>query len=150
VGKISGGIGKNTVPDHAEALVDLRYVTQAENEKLRERILQAAGESAIPDTRIEVQWGPGRGPMEKTPASEALCTTYAECQKDSGLGFSEMPLVGGGSDAATTSSIGIPSIDGLGPRGSGFHTLDEYVELASLIPKSEALVRFLIKHGTPV
>jgi glutamate carboxypeptidase len=39
----------------------------------------------------------------------------------------------------------VPSIDGLGPRGAGFHTHDEYIELGSLVPKAEALVRYL--HG---
>jgi glutamate carboxypeptidase len=37
----------------------------------------------------------------------------------------------------------VASIDGLGPRGEGFHTLGEYVELATLTQKAEALVRFL-------
>ena len=59
----------------------------------------------------------------------------------------EAPLQGGASDASTTASVGVPSIDGLGPRGSGFHTLDERVELDSLVPKCEALVRFLLGVG---
>jgi len=39
--------------------------------------------------------------------------------------------------------MGIPSIDGLGPRGSGFHTKEELIELSSLVPKAQALARFL-------
>jgi glutamate carboxypeptidase len=42
-----------------------------------------------------------------------------------------------------TGAAGIPSIDGLGPRGAGFHTHDEHIELGSLVPKAAALVRFL-------
>lgn len=147
VGKISGGIGKNTVPDHAEVLADLRYVTLKEAQALRAKILEAAQNIGVDGTKIEVQWGPGRGPMERSEASAALMSAYSQCQQESGLGGKEMPMVGGGSDAATTSAIGIPSIDGLGPRGSGFHTLDEYVELDSFIPKAQALVRYLIRHG---
>ncbi len=41
------------------------------------------------------------------------------------------------------------SIDGLGPRGEGFHTTGEYVELATLAPKAEALVRFLAGMRPP-
>jgi glutamate carboxypeptidase len=37
----------------------------------------------------------------------------------------------------------IPSIDGLGPRGAGFHTLEERVELDSLVPKALACLRYL-------
>jgi glutamate carboxypeptidase len=62
------------------------------------------------------------------------------------LGDGEAPLIGGGSDAATTAALGIASIDGLGPRGAGFHTHDERVEVATLVPKAEALACFLMKN----
>ena len=52
-------------------------------------------------------------------------------------------LLGGGSDANTVAPLGVPAIDGLGPRGAGFHTTTEYVELDTFVPKCEALVRFL-------
>ena len=39
--------------------------------------------------------------------------------------------------------MGIPSIDGLGPRGSGFHTRDELIEVDTLVPKAEAMAAFL-------
>lgn len=147
VGKISGGMGKNTVPDHAEAVADMRFVTTADADELRTRVLEAAKDLGVKGAQVEVKWGPGRGPMERTPASAALLSAYAECQRESGLGHGEMPLVGGGSDGATTSLSGIPSIDGLGPRGLGFHTVDEFVELETLVPKAQALARYLIRHG---
>jgi glutamate carboxypeptidase len=43
--------------------------------------------------------------------------------------------------------LGIASIDGLGPRGSGFHTKDECIELGTLVPKAQALARFLALRG---
>ncbi len=43
--------------------------------------------------------------------------------------------------------MGIPSIDGLGPRGKGFHTVDEFIEVGTLIPKAAALARFLASRG---
>ena len=51
--------------------------------------------------------------------------------------------IGGGSDASTSHAMGIPSIDGLGPRGIGFHTKDEQIEIATLLLKAQALARFL-------
>jgi len=63
-------------------------------------------------------------------------------QPDS-VGDGEAGLLGGGSDANTVAPLGVPAIDGLGPRGAGFHTTTEYVELATLVPKACALVRFL-------
>jgi glutamate carboxypeptidase len=87
-------------------------------------------------------------PLERTPASLALCAEYAACARLSGLGDGEAPLIGGGSDASTSSAMGIPSIDGLGPRGEGFHTHDERIEVRSLVPKAQALARFLA-GGSP-
>ncbi|WP_375770538.1 M20 family metallopeptidase [Archangium gephyra] len=145
VGKVTGGQGKNTVPDHAVAEVDLRFCTRADGEDLVQRFRQAAEEAAasVPGTRIEVKGGVAREPLERTEASAALMAAYGACAHASGLGHGEAPLVGGGSDASTSSAMGIPSIDGLGPRGKGFHTVDEFIEVDTLIPKAQALARYL-------
>jgi glutamate carboxypeptidase len=145
VGKISGGQGKNTVPDHAEAAVDLRFCTRTDGEWLVDAFRSAAEEAAssVPGTRIELDGGVAREPLERTEASAQLLEIYGECARASGLQFSESPLVGGGSDASTSSSMGIPSIDGLGPRGKGFHTIDEHIEVDTLVPKAQALARML-------
>ena len=82
-------------------------------------------------------------PLERTEASRALFEAYAAHAKAVGLGHEEAPLIAGGSDASTTSAEGIPSIDGLGPRGSGFHTKEELIEIESLEPKALALARLL-------
>jgi glutamate carboxypeptidase len=145
VGKVLGGQGKNTVPDYAEAHVDLRFCTRADGEALVEAFHAAAAEAAssVPGTQLELTGGISREPLERSEASAALLAEYAACARASGLGGGEAALIGGGSDASTTSSIGIPSIDGLGPRGKGFHTVEEHIEVRSLIPKAQALARFL-------
>lgn len=149
VGKVTGGQGKNTVPDHATAEVDLRFCTRADGEALVRRFHQAAQEAAasVPGTRIEVNGGVAREPLERTEASAALMAAYGSCAHASGLGHGEAALVGGGSDASTSSSMGIPSIDGLGPRGKGFHTVDEFIEVDTLIPKAQALARYLASRA---
>jgi len=145
VGKITGGQGKNTVPDAAEALLDLRYCTSADGELLVSKLGEAAAAAGadVPGTEVRLEGGIARLPLERTDASAALMGAYAECARAFGLGADEAPLIGGGSDASTTSALGIPSIDGLGPRGRGFHTKDEQIEVATLVPKAQALARFL-------
>lgn len=143
VGLVQGGTSPNTVPQDAEATVDLRFETTADAQALIDQLRRLAAECALPGTRIELEGGIKRLPMEKTPASDLLYRQYAACQREAGLGDGEQPLVGGGSDANTVAGVGLPAIDGLGPRGGGFHTLDEFVELDSFGPKAEALLRFL-------
>ncbi len=145
VGKVVGGQGKNTVPDRADAWVDVRFCTREDAASTIEKMRAIAGQVGVElqGTRIELEGGVARLPLEKSEASVALMQAYAACARASGLGDAEAPLIGGGSDASTTSAMGIASIDGLGPRGIGFHTHDEQVEVASLVPKAQALARFL-------
>lgn len=149
VGKIAGGIGKNTVPDRAEALVDVRFLTARDGEQLLGALRDAAEAAAarVFGARIDVQGGISRMPLEKTDASAALMAEYALAARQSGLGADEAPLIGGGSDANTVAAVGVPAIDGLGPRGKGFHTVDEFIERDTLIPKAAALVRFLASRA---
>jgi glutamate carboxypeptidase len=150
VGKITGGIGKNTVPDRAEALVDFRFLTRHDGELLLAQLHDAAEAAAekVFGSKIEVHGGISRQPLERTDASAVLLAEYAACAHASGLGAGEAPLIGGGSDANTVAAAGVPAIDGLGPRGKGFHTVDEFIERSTLLPKAEALVRFLASRAT--
>jgi glutamate carboxypeptidase len=149
VGKVAGGQGKNTVPDRAEAQLDLRFCTKADGDALVERVRAAAAEASagLAGTRFELHGGVSRVPLERTDASAALLAEYAACARVHGLGGGEAPLIGGGSDASTTSGLGIPSIDGMGPRGSGFHTKEELIEVASLVPKAQTLARFIAQRS---
>jgi len=143
VGQFAGGTSKNTVPEHASCALDLRYETVADAESLVAALRTAAEAAAIPGVQIEVSGGANRLPLERTAASAALRDEYAACARAAGLGHGEAALLGGGSDANTVAPLGVPAIDGLGPRGAGFHTTSEYVELDTFVPKAEALLRFL-------
>src|SRR5262249_62405529 len=99
---------------------------------------------AVPGSRIEIRGGIARLPLERTEESVRLMEAYSACARRAGLAAGEAPLIGGGSDASTTAAIGIASIDGLGPRGIGFHTVEEFIEVETLVPKAEALARFLV------
>jgi glutamate carboxypeptidase len=145
VGKISGGQSKNTVPDEAECALDFRFERIADGEATFAALQRAAGEAmaSVPGTSLTLDGGPSRLPLERTPANVALYQEYAAHARAAGLGDGEAKLLGGGSDASTTAAMGIPSIDGLGPRGSGFHTREELIEVATLVPKAEAMAAFL-------
>jgi glutamate carboxypeptidase len=145
VGLVHGGTSANTVPAEARCDLDLRFVRAADGAALvagLERLTAAIG--AEHGARFTIEGGVARQPLERTAASSALAERYGADARAEGLGAGEAPLMGGGSDANTTSGVGVPSIDGLGPRGRGFHTLDEHIELATVAPRVRALVRFLV------
>jgi glutamate carboxypeptidase len=145
VGRISGGDARNTVPDAARAEIDIRFSARADGDALVAALGAAAtaAGASLPGASVDLSGGISRTPLARSPASERLYAEYAACATAAGLGATEAPLVGGGSDANTLSALGVPCIDALGPRGSGFHTHEEQIEIATLVPKTEALVRFL-------
>ena len=147
VGRIEGGTTRNTVPAEARCEVDVRFLAPADGDEVLAQVEAAARDAALPGTRIEVSRPGSRPALVRTDASAALAAGYGSCQREAGLGAGEAPLSGGGSDASVTGAAGVPSIDGLGPRGAGFHTHDEFIELESLVPKAEALARFLARTG---
>jgi glutamate carboxypeptidase len=144
-GTVRGGTTRNTVAAEAVCELDGRF-ERAADEAVVVGGVRAAAEAAsreVEGTRVEVAGGVLRPPLERTEATAALVAEYVACQRAAGLGGGEAPLAGGGSDANTVGAMGIPVIDALGPRGAHYHTHDEYIELDSLAPKAEALVRFL-------
>ena len=145
VGLFHGGSSANTVPAEAECEVDFRFVRPRDGVDLVAAVDRLARDlSAATEVRLTITGGIRRAPLERTEASAALYRRYAACAVAAGLGGGECPLVGGGSDANTLSAVGVPAIDGLGPRGRGFHTHDEHVEVPTLAQRTEALVRFLL------
>ncbi len=124
----------------ANALFDLRFISGPDGEALAARFRDVA--RAVPGN-FTVDGGVARPPLERTEANVALFREYAAQAALAGLGSGEAALIGGGSDASTTAALGVPSIDGLGPRGTGFHTKDELIEIDTMPQRLEALVRVL-------
>jgi glutamate carboxypeptidase len=148
VGLVRGGTARNTVADEAVCEADLRFGDPEGERALIEGLQHGARavEAELEGTHLEVDVSVTRRPWTRSEASAALCARYVACQHDSGLAGSEAPRAGGGSDANTVGAVGLPAIDGLGPRGTGFHTRDEQIEISSLIMKAEALLRFLVSE----
>lgn len=149
VGLVKGGSSANTVPAEATCEIDVRIVRGADGEKLLAAIDHLAREvAAASGATFSIGGGIRRQPLEHLPGTADLLARYAACAKAQGLGGDEAPLMGGGSDANTLSAIGVPAIDGLGPRGRFFHTHDEYAEIATFEPRVTALAAFLVKSAT--
>lgn len=144
VGLVQGGTSKNTVPERATCTLDFRMVHLADGDWLMLELARAAGR--IQDelgAKLELDGGVRRPALEASEGSRRLAERYAECARAEGLGCEMSPLLGGGSDANDVGAVGVPVIDGLGPRGRGFHTHDEYIEIPTLAQRSGALIRFL-------
>jgi glutamate carboxypeptidase len=133
------GRATNVVPEEAELAVDARAWTREEADRVTAAI--RAYRPADPRVRVFIEGGFDRPPLEPTVASDALFETARRLAGD--LGFElGAARVGGASDGNFTAAAGLPTLDGLGPRGGGAHARDEHVLVADL-PLRAALVAAL-------
>ncbi len=145
VGLFSGGTSANTVPAEARCDIDVRLVRGSDGDRLLGELDHLARAlAAETGATFTIDGGIRRAPLERLPGTAELLARYAAAARAEGLGGDEAALMGGGSDANTLAAMGIPAIDGLGPRGKGFHTHDEFAEVATFEPRVMALVRFLL------
>lgn len=140
VGVIQGGTTSNVVADRASAEIDVRAVTIAAAEEV-ERALRALRPIG-PGTRVTVEGGINRPPMERSPAVAALFERARTLGRELGMELTE-GSTGGGSDGNFTAAIGTPTLDGLGTRGGGAHADDEHIIIDST-PERAALLAALV------
>jgi len=146
VGVFQSGTRPNVVPDLASLEVDVRGVTRAELEAAIAAIHAIAAEPGVPDVTVEIGQMAGWLPMEKLERSGRLADHVIALATR--LGFSTLDVAtGGASDANTTSGMGVPSIDGLGPIGGRDHSPDEYLEVDSIVPRTTLLAALLLATG---
>ncbi len=142
VGTIRGGTASNVVAAAAEAEVDVRFADTAEAERV-ESALRAL-RPALPGTTLEIETLGSRPPLERTAGVVALYERARAAARDAGLDLGE-GATGGGSDGSYLASIGIPTLDGLGPQGGGAHAVDEHV-LVDDLPRRVALLLRLLEE----
>jgi glutamate carboxypeptidase len=134
------GSATNVVPEAAELAVDARAWSQDETERVTAAILGYAPDN--PGVTMAVQGGFDRPPLEPTVASTALYEDARRLAADLGLDLGAA-RVGGASDGNFTAAAGVPTLDGLGPRGDGAHARDEHVVIDDL-PLRAALLAALV------
>jgi len=136
VGVLRGGQWVNCVPSECTCEVLSMAKRQEDLDGGVARMLALSSPSFIVTRGVtRPVWEPDAGTM-------ALYETARILAKSINI---DLPGVmdGGGSDCNFTGSMGIPSLDGLGPQGEGFHTLNEHIEIASLVERGRLMAGLL-------
>jgi glutamate carboxypeptidase len=146
VGVIGGGTRPNVVGERCTLEVDVRAVRRADLEAAEAEIRSMLGALAVPDVTAELEPMARWWPMEKLERSGRLVDHAQAIARR--LGFEVRDAAtGGASDANTTSGMGVASIDGLGPIGGMDHSPAEYLEVASIVPRTALLAGLLLAIG---
>ena len=143
VGVIAGGTRPNVVPERCSIEVDVRATTRDHLVAAEEAIRELTETTLVPDTRIEIEEMGRHWPMEKLDGAARL-VEHGQAVADR-LGFAiRDAATGGASDANTTAGLGVPTIDGLGPVGGNDHSPAEYLEVASIVPRTTLLAGLML------
>ena len=146
-GVIHGGTRPNVVAERCELQVDLRAATSDAFDAAAVEVARLAAGPTVADVRIELRQIASHPPMEKTAASGRLVEHAMAIAAELGFDLRDAGT-GGASDANTTAALGIPTIDGLGPVGGDDHSVDEWLDVTSIAPRTTLLAALIARIGS--
>ena len=148
-GVIHGGTRPNVVPERCEIHVDLRAATVDEFDAAAAEVERLAASTTVDGVTVSLHRTAGHPPMEKTEASSRLVGLAVSVAADLGFELKDA-ATGGASDANTTAALGLPTLDGLGPVGGDDHSVDEWLDLGSVVPRTTLLAGLIGRIGEAV
>ena len=144
VGRVNGGIGPNTVPEHASARIDFRFLKSPDKAYLEKKIAEITQKQNIQNTHSHFVILSGRPPMPVSEKNKKLFQAVQKTAKSIGLSVDE-EFRAGVSDANLIAGENTPVVDGLGPIGAMDHSEDEYMIKESLLQRSALLANAIIE-----
>ena len=145
VGRIEAGTVVNIVPDHAHMEVDIRYLNPEQFEEVKNHVDRVTRECTVPGCHAEWRILHVLEPMTETEGNHRLFDLFAKTAHENGLEELSPQVVGGGSDAAFPTLLGIPTICSAGTIGLNAHTLKEQADIDSLPKRTKILVASLLQ-----
>jgi glutamate carboxypeptidase len=139
--QMKGGTASNVIPDFAECSIDVRFSKLEEAKKIEEAIrgLKPFDERV----RLEIGGEINRPPLERTEKVAALYANANAISEKFGCTLGET-LAGGASDGNFVGALGIPVLDGLGIKGDGAHTLEEFIYVDDIEFRAGLLFNLLL------
>ncbi len=134
------GTAMNVVPSVAEAMVDSRAVTIAEQERVDREIRLIP--SGVDGVTVEYDGGVNRLPLEDRMSRDLKARLDAVCER---IGHPPIPgrAAGGASDGNITAAIGVPTLDGFGAVGDHAHAEGEWASLSALADRTVLMSAFI-------
>ncbi|NMH96849.1 M20 family metallopeptidase [Pseudonocardia sp. K10HN5] len=133
VGVVRGGTRSNVVAGAAEAGVDVRVRTTAEQARID--ALMAGLRAHDPRAEVTPIGGWNRPVMERSPAIAAVYALARAAAAQIGVDLAET-AVGGASDGNFAAALGRPVLDGLGAVGAGAHARHEHVSIDGMVERA--------------
>ncbi|MGH7505366.1 MAG: M20 family metallopeptidase [Longimicrobiales bacterium] len=141
VGLLHAGTASNTIAARAWGSIDVRSVAPEEAERVDRGLMALRPDLA--GASLSIRCTESRPPLVRTEQVVRLYEHARDLAAVLGVTLGE-GATGGGSDGSLIATYGVPTLDGLGPRGGGAHSTEEHV-IAEDLPFRLALVTRLLE-----
>jgi glutamate carboxypeptidase len=142
VGVMRGGQWVNCVATTAE--IEILNMSKSEALLAESQARLAALRPEHPDLKLDLEPSVRRPLWTTSERDVALYETARSIANELGFDISQQ-YSAGGSDGNFTGALGVTTLDGLGPRGEGPHTLDEHIVISSLPERGRLLAGLLAR-----
>ena len=146
VGTIAGGVVVNMVAPSATAELDLRFIDPPHRDVAMGEIERIVAHTHLAGASSRLAITGEFKPLVAREESKRLYAHYAACAAALGQAVRE-EFAGGCADSGFAASVGTPTICGVGPIGGRAHTPEEYLEIASIVPRAQALALAIMRLG---
>lgn len=142
VGVVQGGSAANVVAAKLRAELDVRFWDNEEYDRVHHALQSLCQQGFLDGVTTRLTRVSHKPAMAANEETQKLMALVERAGQEEAIAVT-WQAVGGGSDANLTASLGIPTLDGLGPVGAGFHGVDEWLDIASIEPRIRLLTRII-------
>ena len=139
VGKFEGGIGLNTVSPHCEMMMEFRFTSEKEKNRIITEVEKITNHSYVEGTKSVANCVIQRNVMEENEKQYELIKMIENLTNEK-LNTEKR---GGVSDANVVASKGTTTLDGFGPFGDGDHTKKERALKSSFTQRINMMTKVL-------
>jgi glutamate carboxypeptidase len=143
LGTIQGGTFTNMVAPQASATLHFGFWKNEHYHEMFRKAQEVVDQAFISGTTAELKLLSKCFPMEKTAGTALLFGMVSQNAAKLGISLTEQ-ATRGAADSGIPSTLGIPTICGMGPVGGHYHSEAEYVEASSFLERTKLLALSLL------
>lgn len=144
VGVIEGGTVHNSAPAYAKMIVDMRFTDPAMLEAMKAKFQEINDKVYVDGVTCKMTPVSLMQPMVELESSKELFELVKKVYEEEGFGSPKAITVGGGSDSAYTTMVGVPTVCAMGVKGGRNHTVDEFANVESLFMRAKLMCAVML------
>lgn len=144
VGVIEGGTVHNSAPAYAKMIVDMRFTDPAMLEAMKAKFQEINDKVYVDGVTCKMTPVSLMQPMVELESSKELFELVKKVYEEEGFGSPKAITVGGGSDSAYTTMVGVPTVCAMGVKGGRNHTVDEFADVESLFMRAKLMCAVML------